>query len=96
MLKRFTPVVLSLALALTACTSGGQAPEPTQSLTPQSGPVAETPRTAAAGQSGCTVISQEPTPDPTLEVLLPLPDENDWIKGPDDAHVTIIEYGDFQ
>jgi hypothetical protein len=96
MFKRFSPVVLSLALALTACTSGGQTPAPTESVAPQQDPTAEATRTAAAGQSGCTVVSQEPTPDPTLEALLPLPDENDWIKGPDDAHVTIIEYGDFQ
>jgi hypothetical protein len=37
-----------------------------------------------------------PTPEPTLAALLPPPAEGEWIKGPDSALVTIIEYSDFQ
>jgi hypothetical protein len=45
---------------------------------------------------GCTVVSFNPTPEPTLQALFPSPGEEDWIKGPDTAAVTIIEYSDFQ
>ena len=36
------------------------------------------------------------TPDPTVQALLPPPGEKDWVKGPDDARVTILDYSDFQ
>jgi len=45
---------------------------------------------------GCTVVSPRPTPGPTEESLFPPVNENDWILGPVDADVTIVEYGDFQ
>ena len=45
---------------------------------------------------GCTVISPKPTPGPTQQSLFPPAGEEDWITGPDDAAITIIEYGDFQ
>jgi protein-disulfide isomerase len=46
--------------------------------------------------SGCTVISQKPTPGPTAETVYPPITASDWVKGPSDAKVTIIEYSDFQ
>lgn len=45
---------------------------------------------------GCTVISPKPTPGPTEQSLFPPASKDDWIAGPDDAAITIIEYGDFQ
>lgn len=45
---------------------------------------------------GCTVISPQPTPGPTERSLFPPAGEDDWIVGPDDAAITITEYGDFQ
>lgn len=45
---------------------------------------------------GCTVISPQPTPGPTERSLFPPANEEDWIAGPDDALVTLTEYGDFQ
>lgn len=45
---------------------------------------------------GCTVISPKPTPGPTQQSLFPPAGEEDWITGPNDAAITIIEYGDFQ
>ena len=44
---------------------------------------------------GCTVVTQS-TPGPTEQALFPAPTEQDWTLGPEDAYVTIIEYGDFQ
>ena len=46
--------------------------------------------------AGCTVRSPRPTPNPTLQAVLPPPGEEDWTRGPDNAYVTIIEYGDYQ
>jgi hypothetical protein len=46
--------------------------------------------------SGCTVITQKPTPGPTAESIFPPVSDTDWVKGPTTAKVTIIEYSDFQ
>lgn len=46
--------------------------------------------------SGCTVITQKPTPGPTAESIFPPVSDKDWVKGPAIAKVTIIEYSDFQ
>jgi len=46
--------------------------------------------------SGCTVISRKPTPGPTAESIFPPVSDTDWVKGPANARVTIIEYSDFQ
>lgn len=46
--------------------------------------------------SGCTVITQKPTPGPTAESIFPAVGDSDWVKGPASAKVTIIEYSDFQ
>jgi hypothetical protein len=46
--------------------------------------------------SSCTVITQKPTPGPTPESIFPPITSSDWVKGPANAKVTIIEYSDFQ
>ncbi len=51
---------------------------------------------AQSPDSGCTVISQKPTPGPTAESIYPPVSNTDWVKGPANAKVTIIEYSDFQ
>jgi cyclophilin family peptidyl-prolyl cis-trans isomerase/protein-disulfide isomerase len=79
-------------LLLGAC--GGQAtPVPSPTAAPTNPPAA--PVEAAAPPS-CTAISPQPTPGPTEQSLFPLVSETDWVKGPADAAVTIIEYSDFQ
>lgn len=47
-------------------------------------------------QGDCTVITVQPTPGPTEETIYPPISATDWTKGPADAKVTIVEYGDFQ
>ena len=49
-----------------------------------------------ATSSGCTVESPFPTPGPTLQSIFPAISEADWVIGPSDAYVTLLEYGDFQ
>ncbi len=64
-------------------------PTPTVVLTVPSQPV-------LSPDSGCTVISQKPTPGPTAESIFPPVSDTEWVKGPASAKVTIIEYSDFQ
>ncbi len=99
MSRRISLLFLVLALILAAC----------QSASPTAGPPTDTaaptetsppPTQAEAASSGdgaaCTVVSLLPTPGPTEQSLFPPVSEADWVKGPDSAHVTLIEYGDFQ
>jgi hypothetical protein len=51
---------------------------------------------AATPMAGCTVVSVEPTPGPTEASLYGDVTEKDWQRGPASAHITIIEYSDFQ
>ncbi|MEN7974152.1 MAG: hypothetical protein ABFR47_10010, partial [Verrucomicrobiota bacterium] len=45
--------------------------------------------------SGCTLTSSESeTPSEFVELFGVT--ENDWVKGPETAALTIVEYGDFQ
>ena len=79
-------------------------PEQTDIATPSAElpPLPEVSPTPTDGQSAnqaeanCTVVSREPTPGPTEQSLIPPVSETDWVHGPEDAKVTIIEYGDFQ
>ncbi len=69
---------------------------------PELPPLPEVSPTPTEGQptnqaeANCTVVSREPTPGPTEQSLIPPVSETDWVHGPEDAIVTIIEYGDFQ
>jgi hypothetical protein len=65
-------------------------PLPVVSPTPANDPPAR------QDEVNCTVVSREPTPGPTEQSLIPPVNETDWVHGPEDAKVTIIEYGDFQ
>jgi cyclophilin family peptidyl-prolyl cis-trans isomerase/protein-disulfide isomerase len=50
----------------------------------------------ASGPASCTVVSTIPDPDPAVAALFSPITEDDWVIGPPDAAVTIIEYSDFQ
>ena len=72
---------------LTATTSARPAPTVVLTVPAQA---------ALSPDSGCTVITQKPTPGPTPVSIYPPVTDSDWIKGPASAKVTIIEYSDFQ
>lgn len=67
-------------------------------------PATEAPKTPTpaqvsadtSGTPGCTVESPRPTPGPTQQSIFPPVTDEDWSIGPEDAQVTILEYGDFQ
>lgn len=106
--KKFIGLVLLLAVVFVTAgcagtQTGGEA-TPTLEPTGTSAAPAETesggaPTQAADDQKpepSCQVDPPLPTPNPTDEMLFAPDPEEDWIKGPEDARITIVEYGDFQ
>ncbi len=49
----------------------------------------------ASSPANCVAASAHPTPDATQTALFPPPSDKDWIKGPPEAYITILEYSDF-
>ena len=83
-----------LGLLLTAC-----APANTPVLAPTSAAVQPTQAPQAKATEPATAVSQpeatKPVATPDLAKIIKAQPE-DWKRGPDDAKVTIIEWGDFQ
>lgn len=63
---------------------------------PEVSPTPTTGQTGELDEANCTVVSRQPTPGPTEQSIIPPVSDADWVHGPEDAKVTIIEYGDFQ
>lgn len=79
----------SEASPTSAMTASPVAEQPTATSNP-----ATTAEIGPAAPPGCTVVSQDtaaPEDSPFPEIS-----EQDWVLGPGDAYVSIIEYGDFQ
>lgn len=77
------------------------APEATPSIaatqpTPQPDDVPTAVAFSASDPASCTVVSVIPQPDPAIAALFPPITEDDWVFGPPDAAVTILEYSDMQ
>jgi hypothetical protein len=81
---------LSTLFILAACEPGTSIPTITDL------PKVESTPTMAWQVSACQSISLEPTPDAKETSLFPPVSEKDYVKGLNDAPMTIIEYGDFQ
>lgn len=99
MLRRLVFVLFVLSIALAACQANPAATQPTATTAPlpPSGEVVTPPEMPEGSpMAGCVPVVFNPTPEPTLAALLPPPAEGEWIKGPESALVTIIEYSDFQ
>ena len=79
-----------LVLFLSACSASA----PTSPTPAEVRPILpETPTPAAPECSGINIV---PTPSGEVSSLFPPVSEGDMVRGPVDAAVTIIEYGDFQ
>ena len=101
-------LVVLAALLLSACqpaqtSTPSEATEAASAEAPQAADVtAEPPKAtlplAASGEpmNGCRVTGSQLQPNPTLEALFPAVSEEDWVIGPSDARVTILEFSDFQ
>ena len=77
-----------------------EVPTVAASPTAETAPIATQEEPSEMGESpqeaNCTVVSRQPTPGPTEQSIIPAISDSDWTHGPEDARVTIIEYGDFQ
>lgn len=94
-------VILLTAFVLSACAQQPQTAD-TPEVSAQAAATATVsqvnPSTEPVQQkeASCTVRTAKPTPGPTEQALLPPPNEDDWQTGPDNAYITLIEYGDYQ
>jgi hypothetical protein len=99
-LKKIIPLLLVLPLVLAACRGAAEAeltPTPPPADTTVSIPEVSTPRPSpvvSGALASCTVVSQPDNSE--IEELFPPVSENDWVKGPETARITILEYSDFQ
>ena len=100
-----------LVLLLAACGPATPLPEatatdvPTVAVSPTASDLATPTPVAEATEAVPEPAAAFPTPNPNPEcVEAPIPEDpnipqataDDWSQGPDDAQVTLIEYGDFQ
>lgn len=87
------------AVSLTSCASQtSSAPAFSTSPAPVDSTEAPPENSPAAPTRipGCTVKANLPTPNPTVESVLPPVSAEDWVKGSDKAVVSMIVYSDFQ
>ena len=100
MQARLYCLLIIFGLVLSAC--GGNAPNPgldAYASTPQAGqPTQGQTQGLESGSisNGCTVQSPRPTPGPTEVSLFPPVTGADWVRGPEEAPVTILAYSDFE
>ena len=89
--KVFAFIFLLLSfLLLTSCALSSPIPTPTASPAPAFTPIPNTPVT----NGGCSTITAEPTAN--VSSGLPPITSDDYVRGPDNAAVTMILYCDFQ
>jgi cyclophilin family peptidyl-prolyl cis-trans isomerase/protein-disulfide isomerase len=92
--------LMLIVIALSSCLPQTQVrPLSTATSISRLGPTAlvTVPTQAAlVPNSSCTVVTLKPTPGPTPETIYPPVSTTDWVKGPDSAKITVVEYADFQ
>lgn len=90
-MKYFRPILMIFVFTIMTACSTPASQTPTAVIKPLS-----TATPVSFFESSCQSISLEPTPDAKITSLFPPVGVNDHVKGPQDASMTIIEYGDFQ
>ena len=109
--KRLLVLMAMILFLLAACSGDGQTPvteaavpgeesEPTKVEPTKIKPTTSSPGTGAnvpatGPQMECTLVSDKPDAPAELVAIFGVT-ENDWVKGPDTASVTFVEYSDFQ
>ncbi len=80
--------------AVTAPEATHTQPPPTEAPVQVTEEVAEEPEPVEL-VSECTLVSSPMSPESQYAPLFAVTDD-DWVSGPDDAALTIVEYGDYQ
>lgn len=109
--KRLLVFMILILFVLAACSGDGQTPiteapvpevepSPTEVEPTKIAPTASNPGTGAnqpatGPQMECTLVSDQPDAPAELVAIFGVT-EDDWVKGPDTAAVTFVEYSDFQ
>jgi hypothetical protein len=93
-MRKFALLVTVLALGLVVgCARATPSPTATPSPVPTIPPTAVSAATATASPPG--TVACRAAPFGKVEGLPPVSDR-DWVRGPADASITLIEYSDFQ
>jgi cyclophilin family peptidyl-prolyl cis-trans isomerase/protein-disulfide isomerase len=92
---RFQIVFIAFALFVSACSGASGNAAPAETETTVSTEVTSYPEFTCTSVTSADPTSDPLSPTPTVN---PLADVNDadWVRGPENAVVTLVEYGDFQ
>jgi hypothetical protein len=91
-----TPAVTPIVALPQATSTNSKLPQAPTEEAAQPGAVETVDPNQPPVPEGCTVVSKQFSPEPTLQSIFPAVSESDWSQGPEAAALTIIEYGDFQ
>jgi hypothetical protein len=92
LLFKFSPFLL--AFLATACAGAVEQVPTAVPATPTLPPVTLAP--TPTNQPGCSVVSSPIVPETLANSPIPSINAQDWARGPEDASLQVIEYGDFQ
>ena len=100
-MKSLKPILLVLILALIAgaCSSVAEVPVVPTETTATTAATDQPPSDLLSdqAQTGPTCVPNPPPPVPSAADMENFtPHDRDWVKGPDDALITVVEYADFQ
>ncbi len=97
MKRKLLSLPLLFIWLLAACKPSAPTPTPAPEIpTPATKPTVQATTAPVSSMPKCTVTSRNTNANQGNESPMAVVTEKDWVEGPSDAYVTIIEYGDFQ
>lgn len=92
---RFQIGIIAFALFLSACSGAAETAPPVETEASISTGITSYPEFSCTSVTSADPTSDPLAPTPTVNAITQLSD-SDWVRGPESAVVTLIEYGDFQ